>query len=66
MSEIQLFHRDQFVFVDETGCQSKDHMHRFGYALRGKSPIQHGILHKGTRISAIAAIASTGLIAVEM
>ena len=44
MSQIQLFHRDQFVFVDETGCQSKDHMRRFGYALCGKSPIQHGIL----------------------
>ena len=36
MSQIQLFHQDQFVFVDETGCKSKDHMRRFGYALREK------------------------------
>lgn len=42
MSQIQLFYQDQFVFVDEIGCKSKDHMHRFGYALRGKSPTQHG------------------------
>ena len=41
-------------------------MRRFGYALWGKSPIQHGILHKGGRISAIAAIASTGAVAVDM
>ena len=66
MSQVQLFRRDQFVFVDETGCKSKDHMRRFGYALRGKSPVQHGILHKGGRISAIAAIASTGVVAVDM
>ncbi len=37
MSQVQLFRRDQFVFVDETGCKSKDHMRRFGYALRGKA-----------------------------
>ena len=65
MSQVQLFRRDQF-FVDETGCKSKDHMHRFGYALRGKSPAQHGILYKGGRISARAAIASTGVVAVDM
>ena len=41
-------------------------MRRFGYALCGKSPVQHGIIHNGARISAIAAIASTGLITLEM
>ena len=41
-------------------------MRRFGYALQGKSPIQHGILHKGGRITAIASIASIGVIAVDM
>ena len=66
MSQVQLFRQYQFVFVNETGCKSKDHMHRFGYALWGKSPIRHGILHKGGRISAIAAIASTGIVAVDM
>ena len=66
MSQVQLFHQDQFVFVDETGCKSKDHMRRFGYALRGKSPIQHGIIHKGGRISSIAAIATTGVVVVDM
>jgi transposase len=66
MSQVQLFRRDQFVFVDETGCKSEDHMRRFGHALRGKSPVQHGVLHKGGRISAMAAIASTGVVAVDM
>ena len=41
-------------------------MRRFGYALRGKSPIQPGMIHKGSRISAIAAIATTGFVAVDM
>ena len=66
MSQIQLFHRHQFVFVDETGCDGKDHIRRFGYALRGKSPIQHRLLHRGSRISVIAAIASTGMVAFDM
>ena len=38
-------------------------MHRLGYAL---SPIQHEIIHKGSRISAITAMASAGVVAVEV
>ena len=28
MAEIQMYHRDCFVFIDETGCSSKDHTRR--------------------------------------
>ena len=59
MSEIQMYSRDKFVFIDETGCNSKDHTRKFGYALRGFSAIDHRLLHRGTRISAIAAISTT-------
>lgn len=30
-AEIQMYHRDCFVFIDETGCTSKDHTHKFDY-----------------------------------
>ena len=66
MAEIQMYDRDCFVFIDETGCCSKDHTRRFGYAMRGESAIDHRWLHRGTRISAIAAISSSGMIAVEL
>ena len=36
MAEIQMYNHDCFVFIDETGCSSKDHTQKFGYALRGK------------------------------
>lgn len=36
MAEIQMYHYDCFVFIDETGCTSKDHTHKFGYAMRGE------------------------------
>ena len=66
MSEIQMYSRDKFVFIDETGCNSRDHTRKFGYALRGFSAIDHTLLHRGTRISAIAAISTTGVLAVEL
>lgn len=66
LSEVQFYLRDAFVFVDETGCNSKDHTRKFGYSLRGENAIQHRWLHRGTRVSAIAAISSTGLVAVEL
>lgn len=66
MAEIQMYPRDCFVFVDETGCSSKDHIRKFGYAMRGDTAIDHRFFHRGKRVSAIAAISSAGLIAVEL
>ena len=66
MAEIQLYSREQFVWIDETGCAAKDHIHRFGYALRGECPVYHRLLHRGKRISATAGICSTGLLALEL
>ena len=66
MAEIQMYHRDCFVFIDETGCSSRDHTRRFGYAMRGESAVDHRWLHRGTRISAIAAMSTSGILAVEL
>ena len=66
LAEVQFYRREQFVFIDETGCKGKDHVRRMGYAMRGETPIQHRWLHRGERISAIAAMSSSGMIAVEM
>ena len=37
-----------------------------GYAMRGDPPVQHRWLHRGERISAIAAMAITGMVSVEL
>ena len=66
MAEVMYHRTDQFVWVDETGCDRKDHIRKSGYALRGERPVYHRILHRGKRISAIAAMASDGVVAVEL
>ena len=66
MAEIQLYSREQFVWIDETGCAAKDHVRHFGYALRGECPVYHRLLHRGQRISAVAGICSTGLVSVGL
>jgi transposase len=66
MAEVQYHRTDQFVWIDETGSDRKDHIRKSGYALRGERPVYHRILHRGKRISAIAAMASDGIVAVEL
>lgn len=58
-----LFDVNQLVWVDETGCDRRDHIRKFGYSLRGVSPIYNRLLHRGERISAIGAMCTGGLLA---
>ena len=53
------------MWVDETGSNAKDHIRKFGYAIRGCTPITHRLLVRGKRVNAIAAIASSGLVAFD-
>lgn len=66
MAEIQMYHSDCFVFIDETGCGNKDHIRNFGYAMRGESAVDHRWFHRGKRISAIAAMSNSGILGVEL
>lgn len=65
MAQCSLFSREQLVWLDETGSNSKDHIRRFGYAIRGTTPVSHRLLIRGKRVNAIAALASDGIIAVD-
>ena len=66
VAEVQFFNVDQFVWLDETGSDRRDHRRRYGYSLRGVRPVCHHLLHRGQRVSAIAAIATDGLVALEL
>ena len=48
------------------GFNSKDHTRRFRFAMRGENACDIWWLNRSTKISAIAAICSTGLLAVEL
>ncbi len=66
MAEAQPFDADKFVWVDETWCDKRDHVWKLGYALRGERLVYHRWLHRCQRISAIAALATDGVISVEL
>ncbi len=38
MAQCLLFNPDQFVFIDETGSDARDHIRKYGYAIRGLAP----------------------------
>ena len=54
------------MWLDETGCDKRDHVRKMGYALRGERPVYNRILHRGKRISAVAALCTDGVIALEL
>ena len=60
MAHVLQYDPEYFVWVDET---AKNHIRKFGYALRGQTPIYHRFVARGKRISAIAA---KGLVGVEL
>ena len=65
-AEVQFYNVRQFVWVDETGSDRRDQMRKFGYSLKGEPPVYHRILHRGKRISAIAAMSVTGLLCYKL
>lgn len=65
MADVLLYRREMFVWVDESGCDRRDTMRKYGYAIRGQTPVSKTFLVRGNRISVIAAICSEGLLAVE-
>ena len=56
MAEMDFFDISQIVWLDETGSDKRDNIRKFGYSLKGQRPVYHRLLHRGKRISAVAAI----------
>jgi len=66
LAEMTCYSSHQLVWVDETGCDHRDHIRKYGYALRGQTPIYPRHLHRGRRFSTIAAMTCDGIIASEV
>ena len=49
MAHISLFDGEAFVWLDETGTDRRDQLRKYGYALRGVTPVYHRILIRGDR-----------------
>ena len=61
-----LFYPEQFVFIDETGSDARNHVRKYGYAIRGMTPQNRRLLGRGKRVNAVARISTDGLVAVEV
>ena len=57
---------DMFIFVDESGFDRRSAMPRYGYAVRGKTPVDRTFLMRGRRVKDIAAISSNGVLDAAM
>ena len=53
------------VYIDETGADRKSSLRKYAYSLRGKPAVQHCLLVRGVRISAIACMSTKGVIDVK-
>ena len=45
MAKAQLYKPEQFVWIDESGCDKRDNIRKFGYSLRDERPVYHRLLH---------------------
>ena len=66
MADMQFFYTNQLVWLDETGCDRRDHIRKHGYSLRGERPVYHRFLHRGNRVSTITAMCTDGILATEV
>ena len=51
---MSVYSPDMFMFVDETGTDHRNHLHKYGYSLRGKRLINTSLLYRRKRVSAIS------------
>ena len=63
--DVSVYNADMFVFVDETGADRRNSLRKYGYSLRGRPAIDHSLLVRGERVSAIACMSVNGLLDVK-
>ena len=65
MADVSVYSSDMFVFVDETGADRRNVLHKYGYSLRGKPASNHSLLIRGERVSAVACMSVNGILDVK-
>lgn len=66
MAQSFMFSTDKYIWIDETGSDARDQSQKYGYALRGQTPVVHHFHSRGRRTNLIAAICSSGLVSLEL
>ena len=66
LAQCFMFTADKFVWIDESGSDTRNYICKFGHSVRGTTPVSHRFFYRGKRTNAIAAISSTGLMALML
>ena len=61
MAEVSVYDPAMLLWIDESGCDRRDGIRKFGYSMRGIPPKKHRLLIRGTRYSAIPIISTQGI-----
>lgn len=60
-AEMAAFDTDMMLWVDETGCDRRNSLRKYGYGIRGQPPQDYSLVLRGKRYSAIAILSTDGV-----
>lgn len=60
-AEIATFDPNMIVWVDETGCEHRNSLRKYGYGIRGMPPQDFALKLRGKRYSAIGILTTGGV-----
>ena len=66
ITDVSLYGVDTLIIIDETGCNRRDTLRRYGYGVRGKPVRCHRLLVRGERISGIVAMTVNGILDLQI
>ena len=61
MADVSIYDPKMFVWLDETGCDRRNTLRKYGYSLRGIPVSDHRLLVRGKRYSAIPVMSVDGI-----
>lgn len=61
MADVSVYDPSMLIWVDESGCDRRNCMRKWGYSVRGLPPQDHRLLVRGTRYSAIPVVTVEGI-----
>ena len=61
MAEVSMYDPSMLLWIDESGCDKRNCKRKRGYSMRGMTPVDHRLLVRGTRYSAIPIMSLEGI-----
>ena len=61
MADVSIYDPSMLVWLDESGCDKRNTIRKYGYSIRGIPMCDQRLLNRGTRYSAIPIVSTTGI-----